>query len=70
VVGFHRAATSRPPILIKPLKFVYVKRTTVAIEVSETTWNLLGIASPVLHFQANLLFPYVSTPSGRLAGTL
>jgi len=33
----------------------------VAIEVSETTWNLLGIALLMLHFQANLLFPYVST---------
>jgi len=31
----------------------------VAIEVSETTWNLLGIALPMLHFQSNLLFPYV-----------
>jgi len=30
----------------------------------------LGIALPMLHFQANLLFPYVSTPPGRLAGTL
>jgi len=29
----------------------------VAIEVSENTWNLLGIALPMLHFQANLLFP-------------
>jgi len=29
--------------------------------VSETTCNLLGIALPMLHFQANLLFPYVST---------
>jgi len=38
----------------------------VAIEVSETTWNLLGM----LHFQANLLFPYVRTLPGRLAGTL
>ena len=42
----------------------------MAIEVSETTWNLLGIALPMLHFQANLLFPHMSTPPGRLAGTL
>jgi len=28
----------------------------MAIEVSETTSNLLGIALPMLHFQANLLF--------------
>jgi len=42
----------------------------VAIEVSKTTWNLLGIALPMLHFQANFLFPYVSTPSGRPEGTL
>jgi len=41
-----------------------------AIEVSETTWNLLGMALPMLHFQANLLFRYVSAPPGQLAGTL
>jgi len=42
----------------------------VAIVVSENTWNLLGIALLMLHFQANLLFPYVRTLPGRLAGTL
>ena len=42
----------------------------MAIEASETTWNLLGIALPMLQFQANLLFTYVSILPGRLAGTL
>jgi len=36
----------------------------VAIKVGETAWHLLGIALSMLHFQANLLFLYVSTPSG------
>jgi len=27
-VGFYRAATSRPPMLKKPLKFFWVRRTT------------------------------------------
>jgi len=36
----------------------------VAIKVSEVTWHLLGIALPMLHFQANSRIPYVSTPSG------
>jgi len=35
--------------------------------VSETAWNLLGIALPMLHFQTDLIFPYMSTPSWRLA---
>jgi len=42
----------------------------VAIEVGEAIWNLPGIVLPILHFQANSLFPNVSTPPGRLAGTL
>jgi len=42
----------------------------VTIAVSETTGNLLGIALRMLHFQANLPFPYVSTPPGRLPGKL
>jgi len=34
----------------------------VEIEVSETTWKLLGIALPILHFQTDLLFLYALVP--------
>jgi len=41
----------------------------VATKVSETTWNLLGIGLVMLHFQAKLLFPHVSTPSGTTSSS-
>ena len=40
--------------------FLNWKNHSVAIQVGETTWHIF----PMLNFQANFLFPYVSTPSG------
>jgi len=50
-----------PADVEKTLKIFWVERTT--------RWQLkwlkpLGIPLPLLYFKANLLFPYVSTPSG------
>jgi len=66
VVGFHRAATNRPLMLKKTVQFFWVERPLGG---NKSEWNHLACAwriFPMLHFQANLLFPYVSTPSGAI----